>query len=93
MSDFTDYLHDHLLSLMTESGIDKGLAIQISCRFVSDLRRDFNGEKLYVSSRGQLGDIARRIAIISEWKKGEKVNTLVQKYGLSRATIYRMIKG
>lgn len=93
MSEFTDYLNDHLQSLMTEFGIDKRLAIQISCRFVSDLRRDFNGEKIYLSSRGQLGDIERRIAIISERKKGAPVNALVQKFGLSRATIYRIIKG
>lgn len=93
MSEFADYLNDHLQSLMIEFGIEKALALEVSSKFISDLRRDFGGEILYLSSKGQQSHVARRLAIIRDFRSGQKVSTLVLRYGLSRATIYRLIKG
>lgn len=93
MSEFTVYLRDHLQFLLAKLGINEALAIRESRRFVSDVTRNFAGEKIHITNKCKVDEIARNMAIIRDFKAGDKVHILVERYHLSRSTIYRKIKG
>lgn len=61
-----------------------------------DIRREYGGERPYIAKTCEedLANTAKRNnAIRRAWKSGEPVPVLMERHGLSRANIYRIVRG
>lgn len=64
-------------------------------RLVMDIRRDWHGERPYISQKNDYVQklSARNRKIISEYKAGESITLLARRYGLSRQRVSKIING
>ena len=53
------------------------------------IRHEYRGERCYINSDTAM----RNRAILREWRKGERVQYLARRYGLSRQRVYQIING
>jgi Mor family transcriptional regulator len=62
---------------------------EVAGRIISTIRRRWGGERLYIPLRG---DPQKRDAHIRAEFKGRNVRALAEKYGVSKATVWRMVR-
>ena len=56
-------------------------------------RQTFGGDRVYVARRQGEGTSERNAAIRRDFARGERVELLVRRYGLSRVQVWRIVNG
>lgn len=61
-----------------------------------ELRKDYGGERVYVSKTGdqEHAEVSRRNAAIrADWLRGERMELLVRRYRITSRRIYKIVNG
>lgn len=70
-----------------------GLSEAIAKAADAQVRQVFGGDRVYIPTRAGEGTSQRNAAIRRDYARGERVELLVRRYGLSRQRIYAILQG
>ena len=72
-----------------EGTLTEAIALQIEVSF----RQEYHGARCEISTRPRYRNVEEKGVVVREYLGGEPVEHITKRHGISRATLYRYLKG
>lgn len=77
--------------IVEQTGLNEEHAMPYATAVVSVLQEEFGGERIHIPKVG--GSLDRQAAIRGDLERGDSVNKVCLRYGVSRSTLHRIFPG